>query len=124
MNHKLLFGTEQLYYDSDARFTTVGLAGNGIIDVANPIYTNPAGAPVFVFDAPVFRQQRSGFYVQDYVTVNEYLSFLGGARFDRLELKYIRNLGFGDITNDEVFDRVSPRGGVVVNPLAEQSLAF
>jgi iron complex outermembrane receptor protein len=123
-NHKLLLGTEQLYYDSDATFTTLGLPGGGVIDVFNPTYTNTPGAPVFVFDAPVFRQQRHGFYVQDYLSPNEYVHFLGGARFDRLELKYVRNLGFGDIANDDTFDRVTPRGGVVVNPFGDDTLAF
>jgi iron complex outermembrane receptor protein len=124
MNHKMLFGTEQLYYDSDAKFTTLSLAGGGIIDAANPVYTNPAATPVFVFDAPVFRQNRSGFYVQDYVSPNDYVHFLGGARFDRLELKYVRNLGFGPITNEDTFDSVTPRGGVVINPFADDTLAI
>lgn len=126
MNHKILFGTEQLYYDSKATFTTAMFftpPAFGTLNVNTPVYTNPTATPVFVFDAPVYRQQRNGFYVQDLVELNEYFSVLGGVRYDRLNMVYDRNLGFGMIHNDDTYYEWSPRGGIVFNPMPEEALA-
>lgn len=117
MTHKILAGTEHIYYDSDAAFRGFLLPP---IDLANPMYTNPpVGAQVFNTDFPVFRQVRHGYYLQDYIEMNEYFQVLSGVRFDDVDLTYERDFGLGPVRTEQRFERTSPRVGVVLQPIPE-----
>lgn len=117
MQHHLLFGTEQVYYDTKSAFRGYQA---GVIDVSNPVYTNPPLGPV-VYDSqfPVFRQVRHGYYFQDYLEVNEYLQFLAGVRFDDVDFTFERSVGPTFIRTQQRFERTTPRAGVVIQPLPD-----
>lgn len=126
-NHKMLFGTEQVYYDSESRIVgqTLNNPGDPLnpqapFDAANPVYgVSPPQDVAFIFDAPVFRQERRGYYLQDYITLNENWQLLGGVRFDDVHFVFERNLGLGPARNDQRFDRTSPRAGIVFQPIPD-----
>jgi iron complex outermembrane receptor protein len=121
LKHKFLIGMEYVYFDSDTTGTFEFLAP---IDVTNPVYLDPPGTPLGGSDAPAFRQQRVGGYLQDLVEVNPYLKFLGGVRVDNVNFDYDRTItGFGQVDTEQTFDRITPRGGVVLQPFADESLA-
>ncbi len=122
-DHKLVVGTEQVYYDAISSIE--GLAVNATnfnpFDVANPDYspTTPL-ATAYTFDAPVFRQERHGYYLQDYISLDEHWQVLAGVRFDQTHFVYQRDLGQGSIRNDEHYSRTIPRIGMVYAPLPDQ----
>ncbi len=117
MNHKIVAGTEHVYYDSDAAFRGFQLAP---IDLANPQYLNPpVGPTAFNTDYPVFRQVRHGYYLQDYVELNEYVQVLGGVRFDDIKLTYDRNFGLGSVRTEQNFEATTPRVGLVLQPIPD-----
>ena len=124
--HRLLFGTEHIYYDSDSTFNTSAFATP--FDVTNPAYVNPPATPTFLSDFPVFRQVRHGYYLQDYIELSPYWQVLGGVRFDELHLDSVRTatavtpLGPFPIINadtEQRFERTTPRAGVVFQPIPE-----
>ncbi|REK24021.1 MAG: TonB-dependent siderophore receptor [Planctomycetota bacterium] len=120
--HKALFGVEYTYFDSATSFASNGLFVP--IDGAAPVYTDPPGVPLFSADFPVFRQEAFGGYLQDIVELTPTLQLMGGVRFDTLDFQFERDVGFGPVETDETFDNVAPRGGIVYQPFADESLAF
>ncbi|MCO6454504.1 MAG: TonB-dependent siderophore receptor [Pirellulaceae bacterium] len=121
MLHKVLAGLEYNYFDSSSRFESAVITDP--FDVSNPVYLDPAATPVFAADFPVFRQQRFGGYLQDLVEVAPRWKLLGGVRFDTVDFNFERNIGFGEVETQQGFDRVSPRGGVIFQPLGDETLA-
>jgi iron complex outermembrane receptor protein len=114
--HRLLFGTVHVYYDTDSTFRTSILPA---IDFNNPVYVNPPSQPAFVGDFPVFRQTRHGYYLQDYVELNEYWQLLAGVRFDDIDFTFERNLGLGPVHTEQRFERTTPRAGIVFQPFPD-----
>lgn len=136
MQHNMLYGTELVYYDTDSTFTTSflfdGFAPN-TFNPQNPSYTDPAALPAFIFDAPVFRQARQGYYLQDFVEINEHWQVLAGVRFDVVDLTFDRTQTIFTQTGpvvlpartEQTFYRTSPRAGVVYQPIPDElSLYF
>ncbi|QDU99062.1 TonB-dependent siderophore receptor [Lignipirellula cremea] len=120
--HKAVLGVEYNYFDSASTFNSGFLPTP--IDASDPTYSNPPAVPVFTSDFPVFRQQRVGGYLQDLVELNDYWKVLGGVRFDTVDFDFERNIGFGEVETQQEFNRVSPRGGVVYQPLGDEVLSF
>lgn len=122
--HKALVGMEYVYFDSDS-FYSFGAVNP--IDVSNPTYVNPPMIPFGATGFPAYRQQRVGGYLQDLVELTPEWKVLGGVRFDTLDLQFNRVLIFGPpdvVESDQRFNRVTPRGGVVYQPFADDTLAF
>ncbi|QGJ69235.1 TonB-dependent siderophore receptor [Planctomycetales bacterium 10988] len=118
LKHKVLFGTEQVYYDTESFF-----GGNNLdfFDAANPVYNNPPVGPVaFSTNYPVFRQVRHGYYFQDLVELNKHWQVLGGVRFDEVDLTYDRNM----IRTEQRFERTTPRVGVVFQPIPDTLMTY
>lgn len=123
VNHKLVYGTEQVYFDSESSFLLSQLPG--AFDVANPVYTNPAPA-VVVGGAqfPVFRQYRQGYFVQDLIEINEHWQILAGVRIDDVDFTLVRDFGFGPLSQEQRFRETSPRVGVVWQPIPEELMGY
>ncbi|MBC7854704.1 MAG: TonB-dependent siderophore receptor, partial [Pirellulaceae bacterium] len=122
--HRSLVGMEYTYYDSDSTF---GFGSVPPINVFNPVYTNPPIIPGGSADFPVFRQRRVGGYLQDLVDITPHWKLLGSVRFDSCDFEFDKVLNFGfplPSTQDQVFNRVSPRAGVVYLPWEEEIMSL
>ncbi len=122
--HNMVVGGEFVYFDSASLFT---FGAVNPIDAANPVYTNPPAIPLGAADFPAFRQQRVGAYFQDLVTVTDRWKLVGGVRADNVNMDFDRTLIFGaplTVNTEESFQRVSPRGGVIFQPFADDTLSI
>jgi len=124
--HRLLFGTEQVYDNSDSTFSQALISESGF-DVTNPIYADPPTVfpPLFAASVPVFRQVRHGYYLQDLIEITSQWQLLAGVRFDEIDFNGERVVGgfpFPEI--HQRFERVSPRLGIVYQPLADVLTAY
>lgn len=119
-DHRLLVGTEQVYFQSESAFSQ-SLLGEMGFDAANPVYLDPATLPpLFEAQVPIFRQVRHGYYLQDLVELSPNWQVLAGARFDEIDFSSERIVaGFPFPQIDQRFERVSPRVGLVYQPLPE-----
>ena len=130
LSHKALVGMEYAYLDSNSIFNaSLPLPIPGPFDVTNPAYFNPPAFFAFGLQTNAFRQQRVGAYVQDLVQINPYWQALGGVRFDTVDFQFDRAVTIfpgppTDLENIQTFNRASPRGGLVYQPFADESLAF
>jgi iron complex outermembrane receptor protein len=145
--HRALVGMEYAYLDSQSNFVastpwTGGFAGPFPVppfpapflpvplpfDVTNPVYNDPDAIFLFGLETQAFRQQRVGGYLQDLVEISPELKLLGGIRFDTVDFDFDRIITQGPVVDDletvQTFDRASPRGGVVLQPFGDESLAF
>ncbi len=127
LKHQALVGMEYIYFDSNTQldFSQSGLLGPENI-TALP-YNNPPFIPLGSAVFPVFRQQRVGGYLQDTVEVTPYWKLVGGVRFDTVDFDFDRTLVLGPpatFETDQQFNRVSPRGGVIYQPFADDDLAL
>ncbi|WGS85479.1 TonB-dependent receptor [Methylomonas sp. UP202] len=123
--HTLLVGGD--YYRSDVRTTTVGFGANpnqyDTINVYNP--THGAGQPA-ISAADITTANTTlpwfGLYAQDQVELPYHFHVMGGLRYDAAEYD---STAYGEYAHDRLYqneDRVSPRGGVVWQPIPELSL--
>jgi iron complex outermembrane receptor protein len=83
---------------------------------------------LFGLQTNAFRQQRVGGYMQDLVQINPNWQALGGVRFDTVEFEFDRIVTLlpappTALETTQTFNRVSPRGGLVYQPFADESLA-
>jgi iron complex outermembrane receptor protein len=142
IEHKLLVGAELDWYNS-TNFT-VGLSDplqpvqlpgfpfpipvpSSPIDVFHPRYGGPVPPLTGHFDAD-YTQERYGFYVQDLVDFNHKVQILGGLRGDIVDFSFARELvqpfggqdaGFPRVENDETFYHLTPRVGIVYQPIED-----
>jgi len=124
--HRLLFGTEQVYFNSDSAFSQA-LMSELAYDVSNPIHVNPPTVfpPLFAASVPVFRQVRHGYYLQDLLELSEQWQVLGGVRLDDIDFDAERAVfGFPFPRIQQRFERVSPRVGLVYQPLPDVLAAY
>ncbi len=123
--HTLLMGGD--YYRSDVRSTAVGFGANpnqyDVTNIYNP--THMAGPPTTLpgdittanSTLPWF-----GLYAQDQVQLPYHFHVMGGFRYDSADYD---SVAFGEYAHDRLKqseDKVSPRGGVVWQPLPELSI--
>jgi iron complex outermembrane receptor protein len=129
IEHKALLGFDYSYFDADSDFQVT--EPYAPIDVAAPVYTNPPAVPPPTLDlrSTAFRQPDEGFYLQDYVKLDKYWQLLGGVRFDMVDFTYDRTVTSSMLPfplparTEEDFNAVSPRAGIVFQPLPDV-LAF
>lgn len=147
LHHTALVGMEYAYLDSNSIFNaslpfTGGFSGPFPVppfpapflptplpfNVANPTYTDPDAVFLFGLQTNAFRQQRVGGYLQDLVQLNPYWQALGGVRFDTVDFEFDRVITQGPLAEPlettQTFNRVSPRGGLIYQPFADESLAL
>jgi iron complex outermembrane receptor protein len=121
--HNVLLGAEYIYFDSASAYSFGTLPP---IDLSNPVYTNPPAIPLGAAAFPSYRQQREGIYFQDQVTLTNKWQIVGGVRVDNLDLNFDRTTFFGPpvtINTNDNFNRVSPRGGVIYQPFADNTMS-
>jgi iron complex outermembrane recepter protein len=126
--HRLVTGLEYVYFDSNSLYNFSTLPP---IDVTNPVYTNPPPFPGSDFTAafPVFRQQRVGWYAQDLIDLNDYWKAVAGVRIDTVDFEFEREFFFsgfpiGGAETEQNFTYTTPRGGLIYQPYADDTLAF
>ena len=127
MLHRAVLGLEYNYLDSNSIFNAS--LPLGAFDPSNPVYTNPPAFPLFGLQTNAFRQQRVGFYMQDLVDITANWKAMGGVRFDTADFQFDRVVsgvpgGPFPLETNQTFNRVTPRGGLVYQPWADESLAF
>ncbi|WP_254507243.1 TonB-dependent receptor [Anatilimnocola floriformis] len=127
MLHKAVFGLEYNYLDSNSIFNA-GLP-IGAFDPSNPVYNNPPAFPLFGLQTNAFRQQRVGYYMQDLVELTANWKAMGGVRFDTADFQFDRVVsgvpgGPFPLETNQTFNRVTPRGGLVYQPWADESLSL
>ncbi|MCK9636845.1 TonB-dependent receptor [Methylobacter sp. Wu8] len=118
--HTLLVGGD--YYRSDYRSTWAGftLATRDSSNLFNPVHQSgpPAILPGTIetgnFSLPWF-----GLYAQDQVELPYNVHLLAGLRYDNAESSGTSSAG---PVQDSSYDKVSPRGGIVWQPIPELSL--
>ncbi len=120
--HTLLVGGD--YYRSDYRATSAGfsLATRDTTNIYNPIHQ--AGAPTILpaavstanFTLPWF-----GLYAQDQVELPYNFHLLGGLRYDNSETSGTSTGPDGQPVKETSYDQISPRGGLVWQPIPELS---
>lgn len=145
--HRLVTGLEYVYLDSNSTFNastpwTGAFSGPFPVppfpapflptplnfDVNNPVYTDPDTFFLFGLRTNAFRSQRFGAYFQDLVDINPYWKAMGGVRVDTVDFQFDRVITAGGppqaIETNQVFNRASPRAGLIYQPFADESLAF
>ncbi|MGZ8160117.1 MAG: TonB-dependent siderophore receptor [Methylobacter sp.] len=120
--HTLLVGGD--YYRSDYRATSAGfsLATRDTTNLYTPVHQT--GAPT-IFPATVstanFTLPWFGLYAQDQVELPYNFHLLGGLRYDNAETSGTSIGPDGGPIKDSSYDQVSPRGGLVWQPIPELS---
>ncbi len=124
VRHTLLAGGEVGRQRSD-NLRNTGYFGDALTTVSVPLSNPLSSVPV------AFRQSATdadnqvhanvgALYAQDQAELSRFVQVIGGVRFDRFDLEYHNN------RNGETLQRVdhlvSPRGGVVVKPIAAASI--
>jgi iron complex outermembrane receptor protein len=126
LRHRSVIGMEYVYFDSNSQF--ISSINPFPIDVNNPpTGPNPPQIPFFNANFPVFRQQRVGGYMLDYIDITPTIKGIAGVRFDTLAFDFERNLNLGPGTASETqqtFNRTTPRAGLVYLPFADETLNF
>jgi iron complex outermembrane recepter protein len=120
VQHRLLFGAEYRRDSEDPEFQFSNLYAP--INVFNPVYT---GVPYDV-EPEFFRDDRIktlAFYLQDQIEFAPNLKVLAGLRYDRFDqLRTTQNLGEPRDEFEQVDSDVTPRLGIVYQPIQPISL--
>jgi len=121
--HTLLVGGD--YYRSDYRSTSAGftLATRDTSNLYNPVHQ--AGPPAILpgtVDTAHFSLPWFGLYAQDQVELPHNVHLLAGLRYDNAESSGTSVGPSGGPVKDSSYDQVSPRGGLVWQPIPELSL--
>jgi len=125
LKHNLLVGGD--YYRTDYRSSMAGFGGNlthyDSININNPSHkANPPDVLAKDVTYGNFTLPWFGLYAQDQIELPYHVHVLAGLRYDNAETSGTSTGEFGGPVADTTFDRVSPRGGVVWQPIPELSL--
>lgn len=127
LRHRSVIGTEYIYFDAASNFQLDPLTPDF---ATTPTFTSAPflPLPLQASDVPVFRQQRVGVYAQDLVDLTPQWKVLGGVRLDSTRFTYDRDnvifgMGTGPLSSQQDFFRASPRGGLIFQPFADETLA-
>jgi iron complex outermembrane receptor protein len=115
VGHEFLFGFDGNITRFNSDFRQASLAS---INIFNPVYGAAPGT--FSANAP---QKRAidfyGFQIQDLISFGEHWKVLLGGRLDHATTQFERN---GKLVNDATDKEISPRVGVVFQPVKDLSL--
>jgi iron complex outermembrane receptor protein len=126
LKHTLLMGGD--YYRTDYRASMAGFGGNpNFYDTTNIYNPSHSAAPPAILPGDVTYYNYTlpwfGLYAQDQIELPYHVHVLAGLRYDNAESTSSSAGEFGGGADpDSSFDRVSPRGGVVWQPVRELSL--
>ncbi len=120
--HTLLMGGD--YYRTDSRFSSAGFtdATADTTNIYNPVHL--ASAPTILpGDVGIHHMTLPwfGIYAQDQIELPYHVHVLAGLRYDNAETFHSRENLVG-VTQHDTNDRISPRGGLVWQPIPELSL--
>ncbi|MFZ2451950.1 MAG: TonB-dependent siderophore receptor [Methylovulum miyakonense] len=124
--HTLLVGGD--YYRTDSRATMAGFGANpNQYDTINIYHPSHLAGPPAILPADVTYYEKTlpwfGLYAQDQIQLPYHVHVLAGLRYDNAESASSSSGEYGGGRDpDTSFDQVSPRGGVVWQPLPELSL--
>lgn len=129
--HKAVIGSEFVYFDSASSFAlNQDLVPAGSFTGGPPYSPGGATLPLGTADFPAYRQTRFGAYVQDLMEITPEWKLVGGMRFDTINVNFDRTLPPfplpippTDPSINQTYDRLTPRGGVIYQPWADESLA-
>ncbi len=141
LKHNVVVGAEVGWYHSDFRGRNSDPTGGvpfgaaapipaaNIFNFANPVYNQVGNIPLPGSSAAFIDQERYGVYLSDAMELNEKWKFLAGFRYDAVNSRVnnsatFANFGlssgsFPNIRNDRVDYRISPRVGIVYQPIPE-----
>jgi iron complex outermembrane recepter protein len=129
--HNVVLGTEVGWYHSNFNGATSDplVPVPAIFDYANPVYgtvNNPALPGGFSAN---IMQERYGFYASDMIELNEHWKLLAGVRYDVVDTTASNSFnevvggfsvaGFPVIANDRTDYHISPRVGLIYQPIPE-----
>lgn len=125
LKHTLLLGGD--YYRSDYRSSMAGFGANpSHYDTTNIYQPTHMSGPPEILPADVtygnFTLPWFGLYAQDQVELPYHVHMLAGLRYDNAESSGSNTGEYGGPVTDSSYDRVSPRGGMVWQPVPELSL--
>ncbi|WP_445366408.1 TonB-dependent siderophore receptor [Methylomonas sp. BW4-1] len=104
-------GTEQYYFNA--------------VDIYNPTYLGANAIQNQIANAPVVNssalEQWFGLYLQDQIKLPFNFSMLAGFRYDGAENEYV-DLVSGTVTENPMQDSLTPRGGLIWQPIPEFSV--
>ena len=118
VGHTILIGGEFGVQDTD-NLRTANNNAAGIVNIASPRTFAP---PVFLGlqnDNRVDLTTASA-YIQDQIDLAPWLQLIGGVRFDHFDLEFSDNLTPTVLSRTD--NQWSPRGGVIVKPMANASI--
>ena len=124
VRHTVLFGTE-VGRQRNRNFRNTGYFDNVSTTILVPLSEPSTDLPVTYRQAATdannhVRMLLGAAYVQDEAELSRFVHVIGGIRFDRFDLQFHNN------RNSETLRRVdhlvSPRGGIVLKPLARASI--
>ncbi|MEO1310685.1 MAG: TonB-dependent siderophore receptor [Pseudomonadota bacterium] len=125
--HTLLFGVEYGDQQTENSRRDV-LFEDSADDQITFAFTDPLAIPAFSF--PVFNRDRDSdveffsAYAQDQIALGERVILVGGVRYDRFEIDVTDRIAAaagGDGLLARTDERLSPRGGIILKPLANLS---
>jgi len=118
VGHTILIGGEFGVQDTDnLRAANNNAAGN--VTIANPTTSAPPAFLGLQTDNHVDLTTASA-YIQDQIDLAPWLQLIGGVRFDHFDLEFSDNLTPTVLSRTD--NQWSPRGGVIVKPMANASI--
>ena len=124
VNHKVVLGTEQVYFNSVSNLSQ-NLLLEGPFNGVDPVYGTPAGQfPTSVIQVPLYDQVRNGVYFQDLMQIGERWFVMGGVRYDHLHLNFKQSAAFFGVPLaiapiEQDFNVFTPRAGLVYQAIPD-----
>ncbi len=131
--HELLYGLEYGDQQTDNGRNNALFADSGTNSSNNILFTDPISIPGFSF--PTTTRDRDSdatflsAFLQDQITINQYLQLVGGVRIDRFDIDVVDQIEVADGAADgnsgflgRTDTEVSPRVGLIVKPIADVSV--
>ncbi len=131
--HELLYGVEYGDQQTDNGRNNALFADSGTNSSNNIIFTNPITIPSFSFPTTTRDRDSDATFIsaflQDQITINEYLQLVGGVRIDRFDIDVVDQIEVADGAADgnsgflgRTDTEVSPRVGLIVKPIEDVSV--
>ncbi|HEY2414957.1 MAG TPA: TonB-dependent siderophore receptor [Pirellulaceae bacterium] len=135
LHHTAITGMEYVYFDSNSAYNLNAIATpapppffiNPVpFNAVTPNYNSPTPQlPILNSQFPVFRQQRVGGYMQDFIDLTPTFKAVAGMRYDTLTQTFDRTINGVTAPNPtQDFTYFTPRGGLVYLPFADQSMSL
>lgn len=124
IQHTLLFGVD-LGRNTTSDVINTSLLRPAFLNIFNPVYGQVGDPSRDVLSNDILRTSRLGVYLQDQIALSENLKLVGGLRYDAIEQELRSRPSFfvpGGRDREQTPDALSPRVGIVYQPIPEISL--